>query len=190
MSKIVEYSSKATALRGITRAGITDKAQASSMIAQLESGKWGFDEDAVALALGINPELNDADQDLQFNCGHVNCPHCGIHLSNGLSDYDGMVDRFGDKGAYEKQKHEWMCLGCNGEWGDPITPPAAKGVRSAPTRHYVNKSTVEGAVALCHDLFSKNPELRRKDAIQLAVDAGVAFYTARTQYQKWFKGRK
>lgn len=30
------------------------------------------------------------------------------------------------------------------------------------------------------------PRMRRKDAIQLLVDEGVAFYTARTQYQSWF----
>lgn len=30
------------------------------------------------------------------------------------------------------------------------------------------------------------PEPRRKDVIQACVDDGVAYYTARTQYQSWF----
>lgn len=189
MSNIVEYSSKSTALRGIERAGITDKAQAAKLVSQQPSGKWGFDQDAVATALGINPELSEDDQNLVYDYGHHECPGCGIHLSNGVSDYDGMVDRHGEKGAYEHQQREWACMACGHQWGTEIEAPKSKG-RKEPTRHYVNKSTVDGAVAKCHELFSANPDLRRKDAIQLAVDAGIAFYTARTQYQKWFKAQK
>lgn len=191
MAKIVEYSSKSTALRGIERAGIKDKAQAASMIAQLENGKWGFDEDAVLLALGVNPELSEEDQHLQFETGHVNCPHCGIHLSNGVTDFEGMVDTHGsEKAAYAVMRHEWMCLGCNGEWGAEIPAPKGAKGRKQSTRVYTNRSEVEGAVAFCHQLFAELPaETRRKDAIQAAVDKGVAFYTARTQYQKWFKAR-
>jgi hypothetical protein len=189
MSKIVEYSSKSTALRGIERVGLTDKAKALELVSQLPSGKWGFDHDAVLRVMGINPELDEADQDLQFEVGHVNCPGCGIHLSNGVSDYDGMVDRYGEKKAYEMQQHEWACLGCGHQWGDAIEAPKSKG-RKEPTRSYIGKSTVEGAVSLSHSIFDANPDARRKDAIQLAVDAGITFYTARTQYQKWFKARK
>jgi hypothetical protein len=37
---------------------------------------------------------------------------------------------------------------------------------------------------------SRSPPLRRKDAVAGAVATGVAFYTARTQYQKWFAARR
>lgn len=57
----------------------------------------------------------------------------------------------------------------------------------------VRKSVVTNPVLAAWDLFdnllaeskaNKTP-LRRKDAIAKAVDRGIAFYTARTQYQSW-----
>lgn len=216
MSNIVEYSSKSTAARGLERAGVA-KADADGFLFKAESGKWAFDQDKVSAALAKAQQgdgtvsqgaakgdvegsamtasaaeqmsQDEIDADLAETCGYSHCPSCGIHLSNGLMDFDSLEDQVGAKKAYEMQKHAWSCMGCNAEWGDEIAAPTSKG-RKEPTRHYVNKSTVDGAVAKCHELFSANPDLRRKDAIQLAVNAGIAFYTARTQYQKWFKAQK
>lgn len=132
-----------------------------------------------------------ADLDMIQACGYSHCPHCGINLDNGMTDFDGMaeVNGRGEKEAFKLMKHEWACLGCGGEWGAPIVLKGSK-ARGAPLRHYTNKSTVDGAVAMCHSIYNANPDLRRKDAIQKAVDAGIAFYTARTQFQKWFKAKK
>lgn len=135
------------------------------------------------------------DEDLASYCGYSHCPNkeCGIQLSNGVCDFENMIDVHGsESAAYKHQKHEFSCLACGTEWGEVITP---KGSRGSATRHYTDRSDMSlkekgGAVHVCHDLYTANPGLRRKDAIQLAVDAGVAFYTARTQYQKWFKARK
>lgn len=187
MSKIVEYSSKSTAVRGFVRA-YGEKLEADKFVVKGDNGKFGYDKDAADAALGV-AGMSEADQAMVLDYGHANCPHCGIHLSNGVSDYDGMVDLHGEKKAYELQKTEWACMACWAAWGAEIEAPKSKGSKQ-PTRHYVNKSTVDGAVAKSHEIFNANPEARRKDAIQLAVDAGIAFYTARTQYQKWFKGRK
>lgn len=45
-----------------------------------------------------------------------------------------------------------------------------------------------GAVARAHAVFGALPAgTQRKAAIAAAVDAGIAFYTARTQYQAWRK---
>lgn len=190
MSNIVEYSSKSTAVRGLTRhlGKAAEGVDLNALIFQ-QGGKWAFDKDAADKAAGL-ADVSEEDENLILFCGHSNCPSCGIHLSNGVTDFEGMVDARGsEKAAYAVMKHEFACLGCNHEWGKEVEAPKGS-KRGEPTRHYVNKSTVDGAVALCHDLFSKNPDARRKDAIQLAVDAGVAFYTARTQYQKWFKAQK
>lgn len=130
----------------------------------------------------------EGDLDLIQMCGYSHCPHCGINLDNGVADFDDIVETQGLAEARKMQSLLWTCLGCNGEWGPPVAK-AGKG-RSAPTRHYVNKSTVDGAVVVCWDIYAANPDARRKDAIQAAVDAGVAFYTARTQYQKWFTAMK
>ena len=52
------------------------------------------------------------------------------------------------------------------------------------------KSTVESPVARVWDIADRmkaeNPEVRRKDVIAACQAEGVAFYTARTQYQSWF----
>lgn len=187
---IQQYASKATAVRGLERAGM-DKTRASEFITEV-GGKWQFDRHAVDKALGL-ADVSEEDENLILTCGHSHCPGCGISLTNGLSDFEGMVDRHDGserKAWLHGQKHEWMCLGCNHEFGAEIPEPKGSGGRAAPTRHYVNKSTVTDVVAMCHDLYSANPELRRKDAIQAAVDKGAAYYTARTQYQKWFKAKK
>lgn len=55
------------------------------------------------------------------------------------------------------------------------------------------ESTIDSPVAamwaLCNkDLVENGPEgkMRRKDAVEAGQKLGVAFYTARTQYQAWF----
>jgi hypothetical protein len=54
----------------------------------------------------------------------------------------------------------------------------------------------EGITSAVHDMFDEyqseaeeaGKELTRKQMIARAVRDGVAYYTARTQYQKWFRG--
>jgi len=54
----------------------------------------------------------------------------------------------------------------------------------------------EGITSLVHDMFSeyeaeaeeRGVTLKRKDFIAKTVRDGVAYYTARTQYQKWLRG--
>jgi hypothetical protein len=232
MTKIVEYSSKATAVRGAKRAGATDALVKTSVFER--DGKWVVDmaniqhelekaargtAEVVVLsdhdrqelanelklrgitpAATVAPVSNDAaaqmsqaeiDEDLAATCGHSHCPACGIHLSNGLMDFDSLADQHGEKEAYALQKHNWSCMGCNAEWGDEIEAPTkakkpAK-VNEGPARIYTNRSTVDGACAVVWQLADSMPGAKRKEVIGAAVDAGVAFYTARTQYQKWYK---
>lgn len=62
----------------------------------------------------------------------------------------------------------------------------------------LHKSSVQHPVQYVWDLFDKLREratkkgetLRRKDAIAIAEGKGVAFYTARTQYQSWKTANK
>lgn len=39
--------------------------------------------------------------------------------------------------------------------------------------------------AIAEELVAKDPSITRAAVIQYCVDAGIAFYTARTQYQAW-----
>lgn len=40
------------------------------------------------------------------------------------------------------------------------------------------------------EMFAQNPHTRRKDVIAACVTMGIAFYTARTQYQQWLTVNK
>lgn len=51
-------------------------------------------------------------------------------------------------------------------------------------------STVDGPVARVWEIAENNRNARRKDVVQMAVNAGVAYYTARTQYQAWYTATK
>jgi len=164
--------------------------------AQIEAEKRsrGIVAGAVVTASALEQMTADEiDADLIEMCGHAECPACSVHLSNGVSDFDGMEERHGSqREALKHQKHEWACLGCGAEWGAEIKPAgrSAGKAKSAPSRHYLERSTVEGAVGIVWALCAEMPDAGRKEVIAAAVEKGVAFNTARTQYQKWFKAQK
>jgi len=43
---------------------------------------------------------------------------------------------------------------------------------------------------IADQMKAANPNVRRKDVIAACVEKGIAYYTARTQYQLWFKANK
>lgn len=47
------------------------------------------------------------------------------------------------------------------------------------------RSIVAGACSKVWTIASQMPGARRKDVVAAAVAQGIAFYTARTQYQAW-----
>lgn len=50
----------------------------------------------------------------------------------------------------------------------------------------LRRSVSRGSVAKAHALFATLPTgTTRRDAIAAAVEAGIAYFTARTQYQAW-----
>lgn len=193
MSKFSGYSSKATAVRGLGRfLGTASRnnpdLDVASLIEQVD-GKWGFYEDKANAAVGLGG-LSEEDHDLKLNVGHVNCPHCGIHLSNGVGDYDGLVDRHGEAKAYSMQKHEWSCLACNGEWGAEIPAPVKRSANKTG-RRYENraKSDVEKPSEIVFRLADAKPDAPRKDIVAEAVAVGVTINTANAAYQHWRKAR-
>ena len=54
----------------------------------------------------------------------------------------------------------------------------------------IKDSTVENPFKVVHSFLDANPTLKRKDAVARLVEMGVNYYTARTQYQRWFTKRK
>ncbi|MEV2063535.1 hypothetical protein ABZQ88_10320 [Pseudomonas aeruginosa] len=55
----------------------------------------------------------------------------------------------------------------------------------APVVKARNASTVESPVKRVWVIADSMPEVKRKDVIAACVAEGIAFFTARTQYQKW-----
>ncbi len=55
----------------------------------------------------------------------------------------------------------------------------------APVVKARNASTVESPVKRVWAIADSMPDAKRKDVIAACVEEGIAFFTARTQYQKW-----
>ena len=70
-----------------------------------------------------------------------------------------------------------------------VEEPKAKRVK-AEAKPIENRSTVESPCRLVWDLADKMTGAARKDVIAAAQEKGVAFYTARTQYQLWRQVQK
>jgi len=103
--------------------------------------------------------------------GLTHCPACGVHLSNGVGSHDHE-----DSEAHQHTEFQFACLACDHEFGPAIEPVKAK------------VSTIERpcrAVWVIADELTAAGPTSRKAIIEECVKRGVAFYTARTQYQQW-----
>ena len=90
-----------------------------------------------------------------------------------------------DIAALEKQADEQWAEQLNEEAAQAIEAPA-KGKAKPEVKH---KSDIERPTKtvwhIADEMFAANPQVRRKDVIAECVRRGIAFYTARTQYQQW-----
>ena len=194
MSEFSGYSSKAAAVRGLGRfLGVASRnnpdLDVAALIEQVD-GKFGFYHDKANAAVGLGG-LDEQDHDLKLACGHVNCPSCNIHLSNGLLDFDSLSDQHGEAKAYTLQKHEWSCMGCGHEWGKEIDKPKARSTSNKTGRRYENraKSDVESPSKIVWAIADADPKAARKDVVAAAVAKGVTPNTANAAYQHWRKAR-
>lgn len=165
------YTVKSSAHRAAKQAGLTKD---QYEIVEID-GQFGFQPIEVAPA---------AEAEEPVVGEFVNCPHCGIHLSNGIGVHLQEVN-----GKVIKHKaFEYECLACGEEFGPAIAKEATK---AAPKRRIeiTNHSTIERPTKtvwhIADEMFAANPQVRRKDVIAECVNRGIAFYTARTQYQQW-----
>ncbi len=76
----------------------------------------------------------------------------------------------------------------------PVAKPKAKADPTQPVSsqnqmvkldQILRKSTVKSPVQAAWEIFEANRDERRKDVVAKCLEAGIAFYTARTQYQVW-----
>lgn len=81
----------------------------------------------------------------------VNCPHCGVHLSNGVSYDDGHGFDVNGKREHHNE-FQFMCLGCGEEFGPKlpeILPEGEKGTgikieKDRPEKHGVKRPSAGG----------------------------------------------
>ena len=69
----------------------------------------------------------------------------------------------------------------------PKAPKAAGGVTYKALSANTGKSAVEKPVLAMLNLCEQMSGQPRKDVIAAAVELGISYYTARTQYQVWYK---
>lgn len=116
--------------------------------------------------------------------GTEHCPHCKIHLSNGvISDGDETGEGLG---KIIRLSHEHECMACGGGFGAPVKAKAKTGKTFVITE----KSTCDSPTKKVWEVADSMPGESRKMVIAACVEVGVAYSTARTQYQHWFRAQK
>lgn len=63
--------------------------------------------------------------------------------------------------------------------------PAKKPTSKKASDSRLHASKIENPVAVMWDICEKMKNKRRRDVLKAATEAGIAFWTARTQYQLW-----
>lgn len=142
---------------------------------ELKDGRWTY---------GAN-----RDQQLIDQCGHARCPHCGVHLDNGL------MDHVNDPSL----QHEWSCMGCGEEFGDLVVRGEKRQYNRTGENSFAHTEQIrgarkgEGAVAFLHRLYdelaAKHGAPVERGAGKMFVAEGVArgvnLNTCRTQLSRW-----
>lgn len=85
------------------------------------------------------PELTEYQEELVFEFGHHNCPHCDIGLLNGVGHHGQIVN--GTRILHENFQFE--CLGCGEEFGPKIKSPKARKPVQNPTGNKIEKNRPE-----------------------------------------------
>lgn len=172
------YTAKSSAHRAAKAAGLSKEAYSVVEV----DGKFGY-------VLTSQKDLNDSAPVIgDFH----NCPNCKIHLSNGYQTHEGLLE----DGCKGNKTHEYLCLSCDHEFGPelPVRAPAPTKVATGAKQVVSNVSVAAMPTKLvweiAEQMFKLNPETRRKDVIAKCVDSGVAFNTARTQYQLWLTAHR
>lgn len=174
-------------------------------VLQNEAGEWyGTDEVEENLDKPCHAEMDytDADEavpaeDIEFidAYGTATCPHCSVHLSNGVTDnvlelegieaghrsFVSAQDQEEVESILRASKHQYTCLGCCEDFGPAVdlTKKEAKKIEK------INKSTTSKPCSLVWEICEQMKGAKRKEVLAACVEQGVAYYTARTQYQQW-----
>ncbi len=136
------------------------------------------------------PEQNDCRQPIIGEFHH--CPHCNIDLMNGYQTYDNLREDAGM--PVGGMKFQYVCLACDGEFGpEVVIEPEAPKV-PAKTIVKLHKSEIDKPCkrvwAIAEAMLVSRPKAKRAEVLAACTAEGIAYYTARTQYQQWLGIRK
>ena len=116
--------------------------------------------------------------------GFSHCPSCDIDLSNGvIQDGDCVEDK-----PIRHQAFQYECMGCGHEFGPAIhLGDAMANATMMPAGPRPRLSSCEKPTKKVWHIADSMPKASRKDVMAECVRQGIAYGTARTQYQAWFK---
>lgn len=175
------YTTKSNALRAAKSAGfIKDRVE----VVEYKGGyTWIAVVDAPVVEAAPTVPAAPIGAKVPGDVHTYKCPHCGIRLSNGVGTH---LDEVNGK-VIKHEKFEYVCLACNGEFGPAIPVEVEKPAKVATTHEIKNESTT---ALPCKSVWAIADEMkgaRRKDVIAACVEKGIAYNTARTQYQQWYQ---
>ncbi len=138
------------------------------------------------------------DQEYVDMYGESHCPHCGLHLGNGVGHH--LQDANGE--VIHHEQFEFECLGCGKEFGPEITvkapkvrkPKQADGIKIEKNRDAQNGVSRPSAGGTCRAIWDAldamvvtgvQPSIKQAKAH--AEKEGWSLVTTSIQYYQWRK---
>lgn len=184
-----------------------------------EAGVKGYgnmtnDQMREAVAATQAPVVSEGDKAFIAECGHANCPHCGVHLSNGMWNVDALVSDKRSSGLADyardaskinqEAKFSFWCMGCDEYFGEARVPmdlspkkvaaPVGTGIKiekNRATQNGITRPSNGGVCAqiweFCDKCFAEGvtPTLKLMKA-QAAISEWDQVTTS-VQYYQWRK---
>lgn len=186
-------------VENVTKDAIRDNFDALCFVYEIREGEFvpGQNDDADSKMLELFE--SKMDKELRECYGTSTCPHCGIHLSNGITTDQAQQE----SGLPRNDEFEYCCLACNHEWGPKISkrkaaprkPKQKDGIKIEKNRETQNGVTRPSTGGVCAEIwdFCDNV-LKHEDRIATAKDLRAAAElngwdqtTTRIQMYKWRK---
>ena len=121
---------------------------------------------------------DELDQEYMDNYGFVYCPHCGIHLENGMSIHDPQKDQRGNW-MYKHDKYQFECLGCGEEFGPELEVVEAP--KKTGKKHPKNMTLR----AKLFERFDAGDSVKKCE-----IEFGITYGNAHYHYRNWKKEQK
>ncbi|QWY83369.1 hypothetical protein [Rhizobium phage RHph_X3_2] len=166
------YSSKSTAIRGAKRAGMENP-----VAYQGADGRWYVSDAGEVLGPADDFEASEAELAAQQGRPSHDEEETGANNVEEADLFKG-TDAASDEAAEEAAAK----VAATKE-----KAPRAPSYKQLPR---LPKSEVEKPLEVIFAFLDANPDMKRKAAVSALVAKGINFYTARTQYQKWYTKRK